>query len=139
MTEFYGTGLCINFNGTGGSIDLTADQRSVTFSPTIQMDDKSTGAEGAKSYLTRQTDFTVSYKGLYQSGTAAIGASVEDKLGVGVYGTLTIYPLGSTVAGNRIYTMPVISQGVQQSWGYTSLTELNVSFQGNGTITYGTI
>jgi hypothetical protein len=139
MPEFYGSALVINFNGTGGSIDLTADQRAVTFSPSIQMDDVSTGSQGAKTYLTGQKDFTVSYKGLYQSGTAALGASLEDKLGVGVYGTLSVWPLGSAVAGNRIYTMPVISQGVQQSWAYAGITEINCSFQGNGTVTYGTI
>jgi hypothetical protein len=139
MPEFYGSALCVNFNGTGGSIDLTADFRTVSFSPTIQMDDKSTGSETVKTYLTGQKDFTVTYKGLYQTGTAALGASLEDKLNVGVFGTLLVYPLGSTVAGNRIYTMPVISQGVQQNWTYNGLTEVNVSFQGNGTITYGTI
>ena len=139
MAEFYGKDLCVNFNGTGGSIDLTADFRVVSFSPNIQMDEVSTGAATAKSYLTRLQDYTVSYKGLYQSGTAALGAHAEDDLAAGVYGTLTIYPLGSTVAGNRIYTMPVISQGIQQSWAYAGITELNVSFQGNGTITYGTI
>ena len=139
MAEFYGSALVVNFNGTGGSIDLTADFRSVSFSPTIQMDDRTAGADTVKMYLTGQKDFTVTYKGLYQTGTAALGASLEDKLNIGVYGTLLIWPLGSTVAGNRIYTMPVISQGVQQSWAYAGLTEVNCSFQGNGTITYGTI
>jgi len=139
MAEFYGSALVVTWNGASGSIDLTADFRTVTFSPSIQMDDNSTGNATYKSNLTGQKDLTVSYKGLYQTGTAALNASLEDKLGPGSIGTLYIYPLGSTVAGNRIYTMPVLSQGVQQSWVYNALTEVNVSFQGNGTITYGTI
>jgi hypothetical protein len=139
MPEFYGKDVVIQWSGTGGTIDLSADQRSVTFSPSIQMDDNSTGNAGAKTYLTRQTDFTVSYKGLYQTGTAGIGSATEDALAPGQVGTIYCYPEGS-VAGTayRKYTWPVISQGIQQSWGYTSLTELNCSFQGNGTVTYGT-
>ena len=89
MAEFYGSALCVNFNGTGGSIDLTADFRQVTFTPTIQMDDKSTGAEVYKTYLTGQKDFTVSYKGLYQSGTAALGASLDGRHTVLLCGDLT--------------------------------------------------
>lgn len=138
-TEFYGSSLVVTWNGPSGSADLTADQRSVTFSPTVQMDDKSTGAESYKSYMTGLKDFTASYKGMYQTGTAALNASLEDKLAPGSIGTLYMWPLGSSVAGNRIYTMPVISQGIQQAWSYAGLTELNCSFQGNGTVTYGTI
>jgi hypothetical protein len=138
MPEFYGSALIVQWVGTGGTIDLSADHRAVSFSPNIQMDEVSTGAEGYKTYATRLTDFTVSYKGLYQTGTAGIGSATEDALAPGKVGTMYCYPLGSAATPNRKYTWPVISQGIQQSWAYAGITELNCSFQGNGTITYGT-
>lgn len=138
MAEFYGSSVIVQWVGTGGTIDLSADQRAVTYSPSIQMDDNSTGSATVKSYLTRQTDFTVTYKGLYQTGTAGIGSATEDALAAGQPGTIYLYPLGSAATPNRKYTFPVISQGIQQSFAYTTLTELNCSFQGNGTPTLGT-
>jgi hypothetical protein len=139
MPEFYGNALIVQFAGTGGTTDLSADQRVVTFSPSIQMDDKSTGSEGAKSYVTRQTDFSVTLKSLYQSGTAGVGSALEDTLAPGQAGTIYCWPQGSaTGTANRKYTWPVISQGVQQNWQYTTLVELNCAFQGNGTWTFGT-
>jgi hypothetical protein len=138
MPEFYGSALIVQWVGTGGTIDISADYRNLSFSPTIQMDDKSTGSETVKTYLTGQKDYTVTYKGLYQTGTAGIGSATEDALGEGKVGTVYCYPLGSAATPNRKYTFPVISQGIQQNWVYNALTELNVSFQGNGTITYGT-
>lgn len=138
MAEFYGSSLIVQWVGTGGTLDISADQRAVTFSPSISMDDNTTGNAGAKTYLTRQTDFTVSYKGLYQTGTAGIGSATEDALGPGQVGTIYCYPLGSAATPNRKYTWPVVSQGIQQSWAYTGLTELNCSFQGNGAWVFGT-
>jgi hypothetical protein len=139
MPEFFGSAVIVQWSGTGGTIDLSADQRAVTFAPSVQMDDVSTSSQGYKTYLTALKDFTVSYKGLYQTGTAGVGSATEDALAPGQVGTIYCYPLGS-VAGtaNRKYTWPVVSQGIQQNWAYANITELNCSFQGNGTITYGT-
>ena len=139
MPAFYGNALVIQFTGPGGTWDVSAYQRQVNFSPSIQLDDKSVGADTAKSYNTRQTDFTLSYKGLWQSGTAAVGASLEDAWAPGSVGTFTCWPQGS-VAGSayRKYTWPVISQGMQPSWSYGALTEINCNFQGNGAWTLGT-
>ena len=135
--EFYGSDLVVQWSGTGGTLDLSADQRAFSFKPSIQMDDNSTGSAGAKTYLTRQTDFTASYKALWQKGTFAATANVEDVLAVGQNGTLYVYPQGSA-AGYRKYTLPVISQGAALDLQYTSITEFNCSFQGNGTFTLGT-
>ena len=139
MATFYGNNVCFVWQYGAGSLDMSTYQRAVTYSPSIQLDDKSSGSDNAKSYLTRQTDFTVTFKGLYQSGTAGIGSATEDYLAAGSIGTVYLWPQGSTVAGNRKYTLPAISQGIQQSWAYAGLCELNVSFQGNGTPVYGTI
>jgi len=138
MAEFYGSALIVQWVGTGGTIDLSADFRTVTFSPSVQMDDNSTGSATVKTYSTGQKDFTVSYKGLYQTGTAGVGSATEDALAPGQVGTIYCYPLGSAATPNRKYTFPVISQGIQQNFVYNALTELNCSFQGNGVITYGT-
>lgn len=138
MAEFFGSAAVFQWVGTGGTIDLSADQRQITFSPAIQMDDVTTGNEANKTFITGLKEFTVSYKGLYQAGTAGIGSATEDALGPGKVGTCYLYPLGSAATPNRKYTFPVISQGIQQSWQYNTITELNCNFQGNGSVTYGT-
>ena len=137
MPEFYGSDLVVQWSGTGGTFDMSADQRAFSFKPSIQMDDNSTGTASAKTYLTRQVDFTASYRALWQKGTFAATANVEDILAEGQIGTLYVYPQGSA-AGYRKYTLPAISQGAALDLKYTSLTEFSCDFQGNGTIVRGT-
>ena len=132
MAEFFGRDLEVTFAGTGGSINLTEYQRGATFTPSGNVAVNTTGAAG---YETRQVgvkDFTASYKGLMQSGTAG---GVEVLCAFGELGTLTLSPEG-TATGMRKYILPVISQGCALNLQYDALTELNISFVGNGTASY---
>lgn len=136
MSEFYGKDLKFTWNGPGGSVDMSEYQRGVTFSPSAQIDDNTTGAAGYKTKSVGLKDFTVSYKGLQQSSGTSGGTTLEDTLQAGQSGTIVFQPEG-TATGARKYTFPAISQGLQVNQVYDALSELNVSFDGNGTITYG--
>jgi hypothetical protein len=137
MAEYYGANLNFVWVGTAGTLDLSEYQRGASFSPTGAIDVNTTGAAG---YETRQVgvkDFTVTYRGLAQSGTAGTGtATLENTLRFGEIGTVYLGPEG-TATGMRKYTLPVISQGPQVNLEYKTLTEINISFVGNGTVTYG--
>ena len=137
MAEFYGKDLEFLWVGTAGTLNCSEFQRGVTFSPTVQIDDNTTGAAGYRTKSVGIKNFTLSYKGLAQtSATAGSATYIENTLRAGEVGTVIFGPEG-TAAGQRKYTLPVISQGLQQNLVYDSLTELNVSFDGNGTVTYG--
>ncbi len=137
MTEFFGKDLVFQWVGTAGTLDISEYQRGAAFSPSGKIDVNTTGAAG---YETRQVgvkDFTASYKGLWQSGTAGTAATtMENTLRFGEIGTVYLGPEG-TATGNRKYTLTVISQGPQVSLQYDALTEVNIAFVGNGTVTYG--
>jgi len=132
MAEFYGKDLQFTFNGTGGSIDMSEYQRGASFSPAGAVDIVTTGPAGAETRMVGIKDYTVSYKGLWQS----VGTAVEVLLAFGETGTIYLAPEGTAI-GARIYTLPVISQGPQVNLAYNGLTELNISFVGNGTALYG--
>jgi hypothetical protein len=132
MTEFYGKNLVFLWSTAAGTTDMTEYFRNVTFSPGGKIDDVTTGAATYKTKTTGVTDFTVTYKGLHQSK----GTAVEDVLVLGQAGTIYLSPEG-TATNARLYTLPVISQGPQVASQYDGLTELNVSFIGNGDIVYG--
>lgn len=145
MAEFYGSGAYFTFTGTAGTaqtLNLSEFERSVTFTPTADMAVVTTGAATAESRLVGLKDFTVAYKGLMQSGTGVATAAfqLENQLAWGKLGTITFSPeLAGTGSGYRKYTFLVISQGLQINSQYDQLTEINVNFMGNGTITYGTV
>lgn len=132
MAEFYGKDLQFTFNGTGGTVDMSEYQRGASFSPTGKIDVNTTGSAAAESRQVGVKDFTVTYKGLWQS----VGTAVEALLAFGEMGTVYLAPEG-TGTGKRLYTLPVISQGPQVNLAYDGLTELNITFVGNGTVTYG--
>jgi len=137
MTEFYGKDLQFLWVGTAGTLDISEYQRGASFSPTGKIDVNTTGAAG---YETRQVgvkDFTVTFQGLWQNSTSATATtSMENTMRFGESGTVILGPEG-TATGMRKYTLPVISEGPQLNLQYDSLTEVNISFTGNGTVTYG--
>lgn len=137
MAEFLGKDLQFQWVGTAGTLDMSEYQRGVTFSPTVAIHDVTTGAATYNTKMIGLKDFTVSYKGLWQSGTAGTATTtMENTLKAGEGGTIYLGPEG-TATGMRKYTLPVISQGPQVNLQYDALTEINISFDGNGTVTYG--
>ena len=132
MAEFYGKNLQFIFSGTGGSINMSEYQRGASFSPSGKIDVNTTGTAGAETRQVGVKDYTVTYKGLWQS----VGTAIEALIAFGEIGTVYLGPEG-TAQGMRKYTLPVISQGPQVNLAYDGLTELGCSFVGNGTPTYG--
>lgn len=137
MTEYYGKDLEFLWKGTAGTLDMSEYSRGASFSPSVKIDVNTTGSA---AYETRQVgvkDFTASYKGLQQTGTLGTATTILDyTLRFGEVGTIYLGPEG-TASGMRRYTLPVISQGPQVNLVYDGLTEINIAFVGNGTVTYG--
>lgn len=137
MAEFFGKDLNFKWVGTAGTLDMTEYSRSVSFFPTVEVHDMTALPDTYRVKLAGLKDFTVTYNGLAQSGTAGTAATtLENTLRAGEEGTVYFGPEG-TATGKRKYTLPVISLGLQQNIVYNELAELNISFEGNGTVTYG--
>jgi hypothetical protein len=137
MPEFYGKDLDFQWIGTAGTLSLTEYQRGATFAPSGKIDVNTTGNAGYETRMVGVKDFTASYKGLWQTGTAGTSTTtMENTLRFGESGTVIMSPEGTAI-GSRKYTLPCISQGAQVNLQYDTLTEVNIAFVGNGTVTYG--
>lgn len=137
MTEFFGKDLDFQWIGTAGTLSLSEFQRGATFTPSGNIAVNTTGAAGYETRQVGTKDFTASFKGLWQAGTAGTATTtMENTLRFGESGTILLSPEG-TATGTRKYTLPVISEGCVLNTQYDQLVEVNINFVGNGTVTYG--
>lgn len=133
MPEFTGQNLYAQWSSSAGTVDLSADQRSVSWNPTGGLVESTAGSDPFKSYLSTTKDTTVEYTGVYQAGSVG----VENTLLPNQFGTLIVAPEGTT-AGKRKYTLPSYAGGAKFNFPYSDVVEMTCSFQGSGTATYGT-
>lgn len=128
--ELTGKDLVINWVVAAGTIALSGDFRTVTYTPTVKLANATAGSDAFEAYLAATKDTKVSYTGVMQSA----GTAVEDALDAGTFGTLIIQPEG-TVSGKRKYTVPAFAQGGVITWPYADTVAISCDFQGSGTPT----
>jgi hypothetical protein len=138
MAEILGNNAVVTWTyGTQGTVALTADYRTFSYSPSIDKFDVSCGSENAKSYITGQKDFTAQYAGLYQSsGTPTAGTqSYTTAFALGQTGTVVVQSEG-TATGKPKWTFPVFcTDDPVTSLAYGDLIQVAIAWQGNGTYT----
>lgn len=133
MAEFTGKDLVIKwFPSAGGTIDLSGDFRTVSYTPTGKLANATAGSDTFESYLGSTKDTKVSYSGVMQTA----GTALEDALLPNTFGTLILQPEG-TVSAKRKYTIPAFAGGGNISWPYSDTVEISCDFQGSGTPTIG--
>jgi len=131
MAEITGKDLVINwFPSSGGTIALSGDFRTVSYTPSGKLANATAGSDAFESYIGTVKDTKVSYKGVMQSA----GTALEDALESNTFGTLIIQPEG-TASGKRKYTIPAFAGGANISWPYADTVEISCDFQGSGTPT----
>ena len=131
MAEFTGKDMVVSWVWSGGTLAMTSDQHTFSFTDSIKKYNVRTGSEAYESYITGATDFTCTYDGLAQTGGTAFNAA----LAIGVQGTLTVSPEGTT-SGKPKYIFPCFSDKTPvASWNYDDVTHINASWQGNGAYT----
>ena len=133
MAEFTGQNCFILWTSSTGTVNLSADERSVAWNPSGGLVESTAGSDPFKSYLATTKDTTVDISCVWQSGSYAQENAMRELQ----FGTLIIGPEGS-VAGKRSYTLPSFSQGAKFNFPYADVVEMSCSFQGSGTATYGT-
>jgi hypothetical protein len=130
MAEFTGQNLVINWITTAGTIALSGDYRSVSYTPSGKLVNATAGSDAFETYIGTQKDTKVSYRGVMQSA----GTATEDALLPNTFGTLIIQPEG-TASGKRKYTIPAFAGGGNFNFQYTDVVEISCDFQGSGTPT----
>jgi hypothetical protein len=122
MPKMTGKNLYVAFNG----IDLSAEYRSFDPGDEIELVDKSSGTEGARTYLTTLADGEASYAGLF------VGTAPYEALKPGTEGTLEWGPEGTAVGKERNHVNAIV-RSRNRTFPYAGLVELKATFQYSGT------
>lgn len=134
MASYLGRNLSIVWTAaTGGTITMTADSRSVSYAPEVDLVEDTAGPDTAKTYLASVKSGKADFSGVDQSGSMAVWSTA---LLEGQSGTLVIGPEG-TATGKQKMTIPAICMGANLTWPYNDICELAVSWQQNGARTDG--
>lgn len=118
---------------SGGTLDLSGDERSVAWSPSVEFVDATAGADTTRKRLKTFKDATASVAWVDQTN----GQGTATAMDAGVSGTLIIGPEG-TASGKRKITFPSFSQGAKYTWPFDNVAEVSCDFLANGAYTDST-
>jgi hypothetical protein len=137
MADFSGSALDVKWQYGTGTYTLTGDQRTFSYTPSIDLIETTAGADANKNYISGPKDGQAQFEALMQTGTALTGTAMYSTLNEGNAGTLVWSPEGTATTKPK-YTMPAISLGVSYGYPYSDAVTTSVSFQQNGARTEGT-
>lgn len=132
MPEYAGSATVTQWIWSGGTITMSAEERTVNVNPSIELYDATAGASGSRERLGGVKDANIVWQGVAQDSTTALlsGTAYATALKEGNVGTVIVAPYG-TVAGSLKYTLPAISMGSQLTSPYANVSELAVTFTNN--------
>lgn len=122
-----GSALYATWVHAGGTLVLTGDQRTFTYTPTVDYIEDTAGADTHKHRLPGLKDGQFSYSAIYQTG----GSATLTALAEGLEGTI-IWGEEGTASGKPKHTCAAICGGAVTSHPYSDIVEVSVTFQQNG-------
>lgn len=126
IDAFTGSGAYLKF----GATELQTYYRTAAFDETVDLVDKSAGADGNKTYLSALKDGTYTQDIVMPTG----GTALITALAVGTSGTLLFGPEG-TAAGKPKASVLAIIQSRGRPLAYNDVTTMSVTWQFNGAVT----
>lgn len=133
-TEYVsGSTMVLQWIYSGGTINFAADQRSVSWSPSVELIDATAGADTVRKRIASFKDATASIALVDQTNAAGTASALD----AGVAGTLVIGAEG-TATGKRKISFPSFSQGAKYSFPFDNITEISCEFIANGAYTDST-
>src|SRR5690349_20617006 len=133
-TEYIaGPTMVVQFMNASGTIDISGDERSVSWSPSVEFVDATAGSDTTRKRLKTFKDANASVAWVDQTNAQGTVPFLD----AGVAGTLIIGPEG-TVAGKRKITFPCFSQGAKYTWPFDNVAEVSCDFIANGAYTDST-
>lgn len=133
MAEYAGSATVTQWIWSGGTLTLTAEERKVDVSPTVERYDSTAGPSANKERIVGVGDCTITWDGVAQDGTTAgtlAGTAYATALKAGNIGTVIVAPYG-TATNSLKYTLPAICLGAQVALPYADVAELSVTWEGN--------
>jgi hypothetical protein len=134
MATQVGTALHLQWCTSSATINFNTDYRDFKTSETKELLEETAGADADKKYIVSYGDGNASFSGLYQSGGTTPFASCRP----GQLGTLKVGWDGSA-AGSVLETIPAIVSTLDLSDAYNDLVKIDISWQQNGSKSYGTL
>jgi len=134
---YAGSSLVTTWIQAAATTILTGDHKSCTWTPDINLIEKTAGAATHKSFIPNVKSGVVTFNANMQGGTNSGGTATYSTISRGNIGTLIIQPEG-TASGKPKITIPAISQGAAYSWPYNDVVEVTANFQQNGAESEGT-
>jgi hypothetical protein len=135
MAEYSGRNAIGTWVTASGTTTLTGNQRTITYTPTVDLFDATAGADVNKTYVVGQKDGQLAISMLGQTtGSATLAQFVE-----GMIGTISNLATEGTAVGSPTKTFPAICLGVTETAPYSDVTTWDISWQQNGARTDGTI
>lgn len=126
--RFTGADLYVEWVHSGGTVNLTGDQRTLSVTRNMETADVTAGADGARAYKATIKNFSASLDVMY-TGTA--GSATFGVLTLGAEGTLRYYPSG-TASGNSKGAFPALVTNTSIEIPYDDAVTLALEFQGQG-------
>lgn len=128
---YAGSSLVVTWIQAAATTVITGDHKTCTWTPDINLIDKTAGAATHKSFIPNVKSGVVTFNANMQGGTYSGGTTTFSTLSRGNVGTLQIQPEGTASSKPKI-AIPAISQGVAYSWPYNDVVEVTVNWQQNG-------
>jgi hypothetical protein len=135
--SYSGSALVVTWTQASGTNIISGDQTVFNYTPSVDLQDQSSGADTNKKYLKMLLDGAASMNSYFQSGTNLRGTATWTTLTEGLAGTLMWQPEGTAATKPR-YTIPAISKGVVLDNPYAGISTASCSWQQNGTRVEGT-
>ena len=125
--SFFGKDLYITWVYSGGTVVMSTYQKSLTYTPSVQMEKSTSGNATSESYVAGIRDGAASVVcQMQKTDTTSPAAFLE-----GMAGTLTWGSEGTTASKPKV-AIPALCKGIATALAFGSLTELKVDFQQNG-------
>ena len=134
MAAISGSALFVQWVRSNGTTTLTGEQRTLTYTPSIEMYDETAGADAGLQYISGRVGGALS---LSCVGQLADGSALASALWEGSYGTLTWGEQGSVTTKPKHYA-PMYCTGMKVTYPYNNVIEYTADFQQNGVRTDGT-
>ena len=134
MARFVGRDLVVQWINSAGTVDLSADFRTLTTNEDVSDADATAGADTYAYHLPTFTDANADLETLDNTNhSTTYWGSIEPRL----EGTLEWYPYG-TVAGKPKHSMPAYISSRKQEFPYDDVVNITLAFQSQSAIVNST-
>jgi hypothetical protein len=126
MAEYAGSAAVVTWVYSGGTLNMSADTRTVSVNTSMDTIDATAGQDVNKVYLPSFASVEITWEGVAQDSTQ--GTVYAQALKNGNLGTVNVSPYGT--AGSALkYSMAAFCLGLSTSMPYADVVTLSTSWQ----------